>query len=103
MIKNICIDNPAKKARNPDRWTEILFRALSNRIANRWRFVSFRGLSGGEWCSIVDVIAIRKNTARSNHAIMKSGDLLEIILVQMKGGSARRPSAADRSRLKAVA
>ena len=65
--------------------------------------MSFRGLNGGEWCGIVDVIAIRKNTAKSEHAIMKSGDLLEIILVQMKGGSARMPSAAEKARLKTVA
>jgi hypothetical protein len=103
MSASANLDTPARKAGNTDRWTEILFRALSNRIAKRWRFVSFRGASGGEWCGIIDVIAIRKNTARSNHEIIKSGDLFEIILVQMKGGSARRPNAADRARLKAVA
>jgi hypothetical protein len=48
------------------------------------------------------VLAIRKNTSRSNHALLKSGDLFEIILVQMKGGSARKPSANDLDRLRAV-
>ena len=93
----------AMKARRTDRQTEILFRALSNRVASRWRFVSFRGLKGGEWCGIVDIIAIRKDTAKSDHEIIKSGDLFEIILVQMKGGSAKMPSGTEIQRLRAVA
>ena len=91
-----------KKAGNTDRWTEILFRALAARVAKRWRFVSFRGTSGGEWRGVVDVLAIRKDTSRSNHSVLKSGDLFEIVLVQMKGGSAPNPSASDLRRLRAV-
>lgn len=91
-----------KKAGNTDHWTEILFRALTNRVAKRWRFVSFRGIHGGEWCGIVDVLAVRKDTSRSNHRLLKSGDLFEVILVQMKGGSAEWPSDKDIRRLKAV-
>jgi len=91
-----------KKAGNTDRWTEILFRALTSRVAKRWRFVSFRGTGGGEWRGIVDVLAIRKDTAHSNHHILKSGDLFELILVQMKGGSARKPNAAEIRRLQAI-
>jgi hypothetical protein len=78
-------DIPAwRKAGNTDRWTEILFRALASRVARRWRFVSFRGKGGGEWRGIVDILAIRKDTSRSTHYLLKSGDLFEIILVQMK-------------------
>jgi hypothetical protein len=96
-------DAPAwKKAGNTDRWTEILFRALTSRVAKRWRFVSFRGAGGGEWRGIVDVLAIRKDTSRSSHELLKSGDLFDIILVQMKGGSARMPSAVEIRRLMAV-
>jgi hypothetical protein len=65
--------------------------------------VSFRGTSGGEWRGIVDVLAIRKDTFRSSHEILKSGDLFDIVLVQMKGGSARIPSAVEIQRLMAVA
>ena len=79
-----------KKAGNTDRWTEILFRALTSRVAKRWRFVSFRGRGGGEWRGVVDVLAIRKRTAKSDHDILKSGDLFDVILVQMKGGSVRK-------------
>ena len=92
-----------KKAGNTDRWTEILFRALASRVARRWRFVSYRGTSGGEWRGVVDVMAIRKHTAHSDHYLLKSGDLFEIVLVQMKGGSARRPSAPEIQRLRSVA
>jgi hypothetical protein len=93
---------PWQKSGNTDRWTEILFRALSNRVAKRWRFVSFRGVGGGEWCGIVDVMAIRKNTAPSKDHLLKPGDLFDIVLVQMKGGLAKRPSLPEIKRLKAV-
>jgi hypothetical protein len=93
----------SKKAANTDRWTEILFRALSNRVAKRWRFVSFRGAGGGEWRGIVDVLGIRKDTSKSDHHLLKSGDLFDLVLVQMKGGSAKSPSEADIRRLRAVA
>jgi hypothetical protein len=92
-----------QKAANTDRWTEILFRALSNRVANRWRFVSFRGMGGGEWRGIVDLIGIRKDTAKSAHTLLRSGDLFEIVLIQLKGGSAPKPSPTDIARLRAVA
>lgn len=81
----------------------MLFRALTSRVAKRWRLVSFRGAGGGEWRGIVDVLAIRKDTSHSNHKLLRSGDLFEIILVQMKGGSARRPSSTEIQRLRAVA
>ena len=92
-----------KRAGNTDRWTEILFRALATRVAKRWRFVSFRGIGGREWRGIVDVIAIRKDTSHSDHELLKSGDLFDIILIQMKGGSAGMPSATEIRRLRAVA
>ena len=91
-----------KKAGNTDRWTEILFRALTARVAQRRRFVSFRGTGGGEWRGVVDVLATRKDTSRSAHRVLKSGDLFQMVLVQVKGGSARSPSAPDIQRLKAV-
>jgi hypothetical protein len=62
----------------------------------------FRGISGGEWRGVVDVLAIRKDTSRSDHRVFRSGDLFEMVLVQMKGGSVRNPSAADIRRLRAV-
>ena len=97
------LGSPTDKAIRKDKWTEILFRALSNRVAKRWRFVSFRGAKGGEFCGVVDIIAIRKDTAKSDDEVLRMGDLFEIILVQMKGGSADMPTHDDIQRLKAVA
>jgi hypothetical protein len=102
-MPNKSLPSAWKRAANTDRWTEILFRALSNRVAKRWRFVSFRGVGGGEWRGIVDVLGIRKDTSKSSHYLLKSGDLFDIVLVQMKGGSAKSPSTTDVHRLRAVA
>src|SRR3954447_26600889 len=84
-------------------WTEILFRALSNRVARRWRFVSFRGKNKGEWRGIVDVLAIRKDTDQPTVPALRRGDLFDIILIQLKGGSARRPNMEEKRRLQEVA
>lgn len=95
-------NSAVKKAANTDRWTEILFRALASRVAKRWRFVSFRGVSGGEWRGIVDVVAIRKDTSHSDHELLKRGDLFDLILIQMKGGGVRWPTDVEVRRLRAV-
>jgi hypothetical protein len=58
---------------------------LTSRIAQRWRFVPFRGP--------VDVLAIRKDSSKAAHALLKSGDLFETILAQMKGSGARIPNS----------
>lgn len=72
-------------------------------MAKRWRFVSFRGAGGGEWRGIVDVLGIRKDTSKSDHRLLKAGDLFEIVLVQMKGGSSRPPTEPEICRLRSVA
>ena len=68
----------------------------------KWNIVEFGGKSGAESRGIVDLIAIRKNHRQSVPGT-KRGDLFEIILIQVKGGSAPRPSAEDVSRLTRVA
>ena len=91
------------KAHASGRWAEIIFRALSSRVASRWKFVSFRGVNKGEWRGVVDLIAIRKNSAQPRGALLKRGDLFDIILIQIKGGSARGPTETDSLRLREVA
>ena len=79
-----------------------MFRALSTRVAKRWQLVSFRGAKKGEWRGVVDLIAIRKDTAEPKTDTLKRGDLFDLVLVQLKGGSARaRPwrTAAGYARL----
>lgn len=58
-----------------------MFRALSSRVAKRWKFVSFRGDGQGEWRGVVDLIAIRKDTREPSTRSLKRGDLFEIVLV----------------------
>lgn len=84
-------------------WAETIFRALSSRVANRWQFISFRGRAKGEWRGVVDVIAIRKDASQPDDPLLKRGDLFDIVLVQLKGGSARRPTPDDCARLRRVA
>jgi|SRR5882672_8896061 len=96
-------DLPHVRAHATGRWAEILFRALSTRVASRWQFMSFRGGKKGEWRGVVDLLAIRKDTSAPIAAQLKRGDLFEIILVQVKGGSAPAPTREDCVRLKAVA
>jgi len=90
------------KAHATGRWAETLFRALSNRVADRWKFVSFRGKNKAEWRGVVDLIAIRKRTSQPAGELLKRGDLFDIILIQLKGGSARGPSESDCRRLREV-
>ena len=94
---------PVEKARHTDRWTEIILRAVSARVAKRWRFVSFRGKDRGEWRGVVDVLAIRKDTHAPTRSSLKRGDLFDIILIQMKGGTAKTPGVEERLRLREVA
>ena len=92
-----------QKAAATDKWTEIIMRAIAQKVAKRWKFVSFRGSRGGEWRGIVDVLAIRKDTSRPNRHRLKRGDLFDVMIIQMKGGCAKLPTLKEKERLKAVA
>jgi hypothetical protein len=94
---------PHVKAHATGRWAETICRVLGTRTGRRWRFVSFRGTNRAEWRGVVDVIAIRKRTAQPAEPILKRGDLFEIILIQVKGGSARGPTDDDCARLRKIA
>jgi hypothetical protein len=101
--KGIHQPTPVEKAHTTGRWAETLFRALSTRVAKRWQFISFRGTGKDEWRGVVDVLAIRKDTTQPTATDLKRGDLFDLVLVQIKGGSARLPSPEDCARLQAVA
>jgi hypothetical protein len=70
------------KAHARGRWVETLFRALSSRVVDRWKFVSFRGKNNAEWRGVVDLIAIRKASAQPDGELLKRGDLFDIVLIQ---------------------
>ena len=93
----------ANAARKTDRMAETLCKALAKREAKRWQFISFRGPKKGEWRGVVDLIAIRKDTTQPESLILKRGDLFDIVLIQVKGGRAAKPSAEDIRRLRSVA
>jgi hypothetical protein len=50
----------------------------------------------------VDLIAIRKNTRQPPGHLLKRGDLFDIVLIQIKGGTARDPTEDDCQRLREV-
>jgi len=95
---------PHEKAARASKWAKIMTKWLVSNSAlkkSRWRFVEFGGPSGAESRGIVDFLAIRKNH-RHELPPVRRGDLLEIIIVQAKGGSAPTPTEQDRLRLRIV-
>jgi hypothetical protein len=93
------------KAANTARWavtmTKVRIRQVLSRT--RWQLVEFRGKAGGEAVGVVDLLAVRKDHGRPTIAGTKRGDALQIILIQVKGGSAARPTSEDGKRIWAVA
>lgn len=93
---------PSAKAHRTGRWARIMTKWLITRVATArgWEIVNFTGRQGRESRGIVDMLAIRKD---HKNATFPRGDLFEMILIQVKGGNARRPTASDVLRLRAVA
>jgi hypothetical protein len=69
---------------------------------SHWHLLKFIGAEGGESRGVVDLLAIRKDH-KTPVAGTKRGDCFEIILIQVKGGNAARPTTEDAIRLRAVA
>ena len=65
--------------------------------------MSFRGANKSEWRGVVDLVAIRKNSAQPYGTLLKRGDLFDIVLIQIKGGGAAGPTDGDCRRLQKVA
>jgi hypothetical protein len=64
--------------------------------------LGFPDPAGRESTGIVDLLAIRKNHQKPKSPF-KRGDLFEIILIQIKGGGAKRPDRSEIKRLRDVA
>jgi hypothetical protein len=90
------------KARKEAKWAVTMTKVRIRRLIakTRWQLVTFLGPSGGESRGVVDMIAIRKNHVVN--AGLERGDLFEMVLIQVKGGSAPMPTADDRERLRMV-
>ena len=80
--------------------TKVRIRRVVSRT--RWQLVTFYGKSHGESVGVVDLLAVRKDHGKPV-AGMKRGDVLQIILIQVKGGRAAMPTTDDAVRLSAVA
>jgi hypothetical protein len=98
----------AKWATTMTKW-RIAFETNGKRVGSakvkpirRWQLVGFPGPGGRESAGIVDLLAIRKNHSKPKTPFMR-GDLFEIILIQIKGGRAKRPEKREIRRLSAVA
>lgn len=67
-----------------------------------WHLLTFAGPDGKEARGVVDLIAVRKDHSTPPEGL-KRGDSFQIILIQVKGGSAARPTREDGARLRRVA
>jgi hypothetical protein len=107
MAKKPDYANRFKVAAYTEKWAATMAKvcirqAVAKAPWPRWHFVSFSGPDGGESRGVVDMIAIRKDHGRPSSGI-KRGDTFQIVLIQVKGGSAARPTAEDGKRLRIVA
>jgi hypothetical protein len=93
-----------QKAARTARWAVTMTKVRIRQIASRtrWQLVTFHGTSGSESVGVVDLLAVRKDHGQPVRGI-KRGDALQIILIQVKGGTAARPTPEDATRLRAVA
>lgn len=95
----------ARKASRTCRWAKIMTAWLIARNQSKrakWHVVDFVGPKRCESRGIVDLLAVRKNHQFHDDTV-KRGDLLDIVLIQVKGGSAPFPTDEDIGRLKRVA
>jgi len=78
---------------------KVRIRRVASRT--RWQLVTFYGKAGGESVGVVDLLAIRKDHSQPVGGVRR-GDAL-IILIQVKGGNAAKPTLEDAARLRIVA
>ena len=85
-----------QKAKKTGGWavamTKVRIRQILSRT--RWQLITFNGKAGGESVGVVDLLAVRKDHGKPVGGI-KRGDALQMILIQVKGGSAADPTPED--------
>lgn len=98
------LENAQQKAALTARWAVTMAKVRIRRVASqtRWQLVTFYGKGGCESVGVVDMLAVRKDHG-TPAGIIRRGDALQMILIQVKGGSAAMPTSDDAVRLRAVA
>lgn len=95
---------PSEKAKRTATWAKTMTKVVisqNNGTAPFWHVINFLGPGKSEPRGIVDLLAIRKN--QGDHALpLKRGDLFDVVLIQVKGGSSKMPTSEDRDRLRVV-
>jgi hypothetical protein len=96
--------NAQKKAALTARWAVTMTKVRIRQVVlrTRWQLVTFYGKSGAESVGVVDLLAVRKDHG-APAGVIKRGDALQMILIQVKGGTAAKPTLEDAARLRAVA
>lgn len=96
--------NAQQKAALTARWAVTMVKVRIRRVVSRtrWQLVTFYGKAGSESVGVVDLLAIRKDHGAPVVGVRR-GDALQIILIQVKGGAAARPTSEDAARLRVVA
>ncbi len=95
----------AQRAIRTAKWAKTMTNVLISKSRGnepRWHVVNFVGPKKSECRGIVDLLAIRKSHRPPEDPHLKLGDLFEVVLIQVKGGSAKWPSEEDRERLRLV-
>lgn len=96
--------NAQRKAAKTARWAITMTKVRIRRVLSRtrWQLITFSGVAGAESVGVVDLLAVRKDHGKPMRGT-KRGDALQIILIQVKGGSAAMPTLEDAKRLRLVA
>jgi hypothetical protein len=103
---------PSAKAHRTAHWATTMTRWLirhstggkraGTRAVKLWQVIGFPGPNGRGSRGIVDLVAIRRDHSPLRSRVLQPGDLFEIVLIQVKGGTAPWPSPRYIKRLRAV-
>ena len=95
----------AQKASRTACWAKIMAKWLitwGQSGGARWHVVNLLGPANCESRGVVDLLAVRKDHGTQDD-VVKKGDLFDLVLIQVKGGTAPPPTREDIARLRKVA
>jgi hypothetical protein len=97
----------AERVKYTEKWAVTMTKVEIRKAVKKtpfphWHLLTFPGPNGRESRGVVDMIAIRKDHSSTPRNGLKKGDALQIVLIQIKGGSSRKPKVEDGVRLRRV-